>query len=194
MRICFLILSILAIVLVSCNKSASPPRNSESTEKQRLANEVRLKTAILLKQNANLCPCGTMGQMLNKIEILGLSFYYYKSIDIVEGRKILINAVDTMIREINEEKKIHPFLSQYPFTEWNVDIKIFLWNPDGTDVPLGSLCLVEANEGNLYYKVHHPQTQKLTTFYKETYEEALQRIADPSLPLVSQQENKGKYN
>ncbi len=180
---------ILAILLVAVGILAyqrtsyilhKPPK----TNKQKLANEIRHKVALQVKQETGLRPVGTMGQMLHEIQKLGLSFYYYQPVDIVEGRKLLIKAVDTMLQEINSDTRIHPYLIRYPFMPRNVEMTIFLRNPDGRDVAPGTLRIIEAIDGCFCYQIDNPKTNRFTTIYKETYEEALQRLADPSLPLV----------
>lgn len=184
MQLRFLALFLLAMCITACSKSNSTLNDPKSIEKERLADLVIRKTATKLKKETNMRPCGTMGQMLNEIQKLGLSFYYYQPTDIVEARKLLVKSVDAMLQEVNQETKIHPFLIRYPFMPRNIEIEIFLRNPDGKDVKPGTLYVISASDGNLVYQIDHPQTKKLTTIYKETFEEAKQRVADPSLPLV----------
>jgi hypothetical protein len=126
-----------------------------------------------------------MGQMLYDVERLGLSFYYYKPIDIVEGRKLLVQAVNAMLNEINQDERIQPYLYRRPFLARNIQIDIYLHKPDGNWVDPGDLWIIEAEGGYLHYKADHPTTKRLVTVYKETFDEALARIADPSLPLAA---------
>ena len=170
-----------AIGIMACSRSLNDPAGDE---KQKLANEVRRKVATQLKQETKLRPCGTIGQMMNEIQILGLSFYYYQTVDIVEGRKLLIKAVDTMIQEVNKKTQMHPYLAHYPFRPENVEVQIFFRNPDGSDVAPGTLRVIDAQEGVFRYDIHHPTKSGFITVYKETYDEALQRVADTTLPLV----------
>lgn len=176
----------------ACQRANNLPEKQASNDKQTLANQVRKKAASRLKEELKLRPCGTIGQMLHEIQILGLSFYYYQPVDILEGRKLLVKAIDTMLEEVNNESQIHPYLIRFPFKPRNVEIQIFLWNPDGREVSPGSLNVIEASEGYLTYDIHHPTDNGFITVYKETYEEAVQRLADPALPLVSYQSDSRK--
>lgn len=178
--ICFLIL----LGITACGPRDLYP-DPNGAEKQSLANEVRCRVAKHLKKKLNLHPAGTMGQMLHDIEKLGLSFYYYQTVDIAQGRKLLVQAVNEMLDEINQKEQIHPFLCRYPFLPRNIEITIFLMNPDGYDVPKGSLYVIDAIDGYLRYEIDHPTKNGYITVYKETFDEALERIADPSLPLVA---------
>jgi|GEM_PF-1336460 len=182
-----LIITILlaSIVITACERPGGAiERRSRISEKQALANEVRGKVARQLKKELDLRPAGTIAQMHYEIQILGLSFDYYQPVDTVEGRKLLVRAVEAMMQEVNEREDIRPYLVTYPFTPRNVEIEIFFRNPDGREVASGSLNLVKINKGILFYKIHNSNGGGSMTVYKETYEEALQRIADPSLPLV----------
>jgi hypothetical protein len=184
MRIWFLISILVAVGVTACYRPHSRSDKAE-IEKEMFADDILRKVATQLKQEIGLIPCGTIGQMLNKVQVLGLSFYYYKPIDIAEGRKLLIKAINSLMDEVNQEKKIHPYLSRYPFTPRNIEIEIFIRSPDGGDVTPGALWVVDASEGFLRYDIHHPTKSGFKTIYKETYDEALERIKDPSLPLVS---------
>jgi hypothetical protein len=125
-----------------------------------------------------------MGQMLNEIQKLGLSFSYYKPVDIVEGRRLLVDSVNVMHDEINQDTRIHPFLVRHPFLPRNIQIEIFLYGSDRRRVIPGGLSIISAVDGFIRYEIRNPETGRLLTVYKETYDEALERIADPSLPLV----------
>jgi hypothetical protein len=182
----FWVLAIVLLVMgtVACQRSNSSCKLAD-LEKQKLADQIRHKVATKLKQETKLYPCGTIGQMLYKVEVLGLSFNYYDPVDIVEGRKLLIKAINSMMEEVNQEARIRPYLCRYPFVPDNLEIKIFIRNPEGRDVTPGALWIVEASDGILYYKIDNPATHRLTDVYKETYEEALERLNDPFLPLVA---------
>lgn len=173
-----------AIGTVACHRSKFPCTKAD-IEKEKFANDILRKVASKLKQETDLHPMGTIGQMMNKVQVLGLSFTYSQPLDIIEGRKLLIKAMQSLMEEVNQEKRIHPYLSRYPFTPRNIEIEIFIRTPEGRDVPPGALWIVDASEGFLRYDIHHPTKNGFITVYKETYDEALERLKDPSLPLVS---------
>jgi hypothetical protein len=178
---------ILTVIMgaTACQKTNHSLEKQPCNDKQTLANQVRRKAASRLKEELKLRPCGTIGQMLHEIQILGLTFYCYQPVDILEGRKLLVKAIDTMLEEVNNESQIHPYLVRCPFKPRNVEIQIFLWNPDGREVSFGSLCILEAEGGMLRYLIDVPEKANgITTVYQETYEEAIQRLADPILPPV----------
>ena len=155
------------------------------SNKEICADHVLHKIAKQIKKETGLLPSGTNGQMLHEIQKLGLSFECYRSLDIIEGRKLLVQCVNDLMNEINEYPPIHQYLIRNPFLPRHIRIKIFIYEPGKRDVPPGSLCVISADDGKLCYKIDSLDTYGFTTIYEETYEEALERIADPTLPLVA---------
>ena len=184
MRLQVVILYLLMMWTTACRAPESS-QDQDGIKKERLAHKILHKVAAQLKEKTGLRPIGTIGQMLHDVERLGLSFTCYKPIDIVEARKLLVQAVNAMLDEINQEKQIRPYLCRYPFLPRNIEIEILLRNPDGTGVAPGNLWMVQAEGGCLEYRVDSPSTKRLVTIYKETFNEALERLADPSLPLAA---------
>ncbi len=170
----FIFLLIVALSAVSCSLLSNKHKYIPS-EKQKLANKIQYKVAAQLKEETHLSPCGTGGQMMNEIKMLALSFDYYQPLNIEQARELLIIATERFISEINQTQPIHPYLHNYPFKPENVEIRIFLYKPDHSDVGAENLSVVSMLEGVLYYKVDNPKTKLFTTVLTETYEEALER-------------------
>lgn len=175
------------ILLILSANSCQPISESdqEGIKKENAANRILKKVALQLKTETDLRPTGTMGQMHYDVGKLGLSFHYRKPVDIAEGRKLLIQAVNAMLKEVNQDEKIRPYLCRHPFLPRNIEIEIFLKAQDGRSVPAGALCVIDAQDGFLRYDVRGPEDHGFITVYKETFSEALERLADPSLPLAS---------
>ncbi len=169
----FLILFLIFLNLASCSSNSFS--SYKPSEKQKLVNEIRQKIALQLKNDLGLMPFGTAGQMMYDIEMLGLSFIYNKEIDIDEARDLLINSVNTFVKAINEDERIHPYLGNHPFEPKNVEIRIFFRKKDNYDVTQGKLFIASSVNGNLKYKIEDPNTDRLKTIYKESYQEALLR-------------------
>lgn len=183
MKLWILAILLLTLGMLSCRGSS--PYSQADIEKEKFADDILTKVASQLKQETDLHPIGTIGQMLKKVQVLGLSFYYYRPVDIIEGRTLLVKAMNATLDEINKDRRIQPYLSQSPFTAQNIEIRVLLRSPDGKDVLPGALWGMYVSEGIFCYKIHNPATNRLITVYKETCEEAVQRVVDPSLPLVS---------
>jgi hypothetical protein len=174
MRIPF-IFFLLMIICASCE--LPPVDNSPYLpSKQSLANDVRARTAFQLKREKGLIPFGTAGQMMDEIKMLGLSFQYYKEINIEEARELLMKAGSLLIKEINANELIRPYLDNYPFEAKNIEIKIFLFNPNGTQFDLDKLHYATMVKGKLKYVIRSSENNLYKTIYTETYEEAVDKL------------------
>ena len=60
----------------------------------------------------------------------------------------------------------------------NIQIRIFLRNPDGSNPISGRLSVISSVDGILEYDIRDPKTDRLKTILEETYEEAHQKLAD----------------
>jgi len=184
-----IIFFLLVILNQSClNQDCSKNANSLS-EDEKLADSILRKVALKLKEDKNLWPCGTIGQKLNKIEVLGLGFNYYESISVEEARRLLIYCVNEFIKTVNQDEKIRPYLSNYPFEPKNIEIDIFMRNLDGSDFEPGKLCVAAAIDGNLEYDVRDPKTTRLTTIHKETFQEGLIKLSHEDYFYPNQEEH-----
>ena len=114
---------------------------------------------------------------MHEVHMLALSFEYPHLINVCEGRELLIAAVETLLSTVNTNEKIRPYLIRYPFQPKNIEIRIFLRNPDRSEIAPGNLCIVSALGGTLEYDIHDPTTAHLVTAYEETYQEALDKLA-----------------
>jgi len=170
MRTIFIIIFI--VLFTSCAK-----KRYQLTEDEKLANKITHHVAMQLKRDLDLYPVGTGGRIPDKIEMLGLSFHYYQPVDINLGRKLLISAIHRFVDEINTNGPIRKYLTQYPFQPENIEIRIFLYNPDHLDVTPGELSVIVYSDGFLKYKIDDPENEyRLKTIHKETYEEAVKQL------------------
>lgn len=145
-----------------------------------LANQVRNETMIQLKKEKELYPIGVGDGIGEKIRMLAISFRYYKEVDIDEARELLLTAGTVFLKNINANEKIRPFLKNDPFGPENIEIRIFINNPNGSEVELGKLTVISLIDGILEYDVRNPITERLTTFNEELFEEAVTKLSNQS--------------
>jgi hypothetical protein len=167
----WLVLGLLA--LCSCS---DPLQSSADETKAAAAHRVQRQAAYQLRREKELIPCGTGSQMMGSIEMLALSFQYFKALPIEEGRRLAIDAKNTFLNVINSDEKIRPYLARYPFNANNVDIRIFFYQEDFKDVPLGFLKSLSAIDDHISYSVAVSNGSSSSKNFKETYEEALKYL------------------
>lgn len=170
------LICILTLFLTSCNRPLKNPY--ALSEKQIQARQVIKEAMIQLKKDKELYPFGTAACMLNQIKLLGLSFHYYKPVDIDIARELLAYSTTLFMNIINESESIRPYLQNYPFRPENIEITIYLLNPDGSKPALDELLVVEMIGGKLKYLIKNLETQRFTTVYQETFEEATAKLQE----------------
>jgi len=176
----FLIFS--SFLLMGCNPL--PQEEAPELEKERLGNLVMRKAAYKIRDATSLSPCGTGGCAMREVRMLALSFFYYEMIDIEEARRLLIYAIQTLTKEINAEEKLHKYLYKYPFPPSHTEITIFVQNKDYSPISSEYISIARFVDGILSYDIDHPKTEHLETIYKETYEEALEKLTSSSTPSM----------
>ena len=164
---------VLLLFLVACSGT-----NYQPSEKSRIVNEIRAKTARRLKIELGLEPAGFGGQMMDEVKMLALAFDYNKPIEMEEGRKLLVEAVHTFVSMVNDNKDIRPYLYNYPFEPKNVRVAIYLNNPDRSPIEPDKLCVLISNQGRVRYEVEDSKTTLLEIIYEETFAEAERKVKE----------------
>ena len=104
-------------------------------------------------------------------------FDYYNEIDVAEARELLMTAGNLYLREINDNEKIRPYLANYPFKPENIQIAIFLENPNGSKTASEKLSIITMKEGVLRYDIGVLDSRNaLITICEETYDEAAAKL------------------
>ena len=167
--ICFLI-------LLGCSSEIKFKESQKISQKQRIVNQIRSRSAKFIEKEKGLKPCGTGAQMMYEVKMLALAFVYNKPIDIEEGRELAVYAAETFVSLINKDERIHPYLYNYPFEPKNIEIEIYIKNPNYSSVDRGKLCLVSVANGYCQYEIRDDLTGRLKTMLKETFVEAKEKI------------------
>ena len=140
----------------------------------KLAHEITEKTAKKLKAQKNLYLVGTGGQMMDDIQMMAMSFYYYQEVNLKTARELITYVINEYLSTINSNKEVKPYLHEYPFTAKNVEIRIWVYNPDRSELPLEKIYSITSLNGMLKYYARSNPRQAI---YEETYEQALQAIS-----------------
>lgn len=141
---------------------------------EKIADKITEKTAKKLKEQKNLRLVGTGGKMMNDIQAMNMSFYFYQEVDLKAARKLIVYAINEYLSEINNNKEVRPYLHEYPFTVKNVEIMIFFYKPDRSNLSPEKIYCISSINGMLEYYIHSDPSQAI---HEETYEEALQAIS-----------------
>jgi hypothetical protein len=174
----YLFFAIPAVFLVFVGWTISHPKHDLQYEINRLTH----KTAEKLRKQEDLFACGTGGGMEEgKILCRCLSFQFFHEVDLEKARKLLVRAIDQYLADINASENINPYLMTYPnpFMPKNLEIRIWIYKPDGSSMEGDNIYYVQSIDGILeYYPPIRPEDTVWTRrmIHKETYEEAINAL------------------
>ena len=114
---------------------------------------------------------------MDTVRMMAMSFSYDHEITIEQGRELLIYCVEKYLSAINFNEEIRPYLKNYPFEPKNIEINIFVHQPNHHNVSVGAISVVGAIKGILDYNVRQVGPPVIKQVYKETYQEALEMLA-----------------
>jgi len=133
-----------------------------------------------LQIEKNLYPFEFGGKGKDPIKLLHFGFLYFNEIEIEEARELIITAGNQFLNEINANEQIRPYLANFPFKLENIQVEIFLKRPDKSEIGFEKLHVITMKDGEVRYKIRSAETKRLTTTYKETYEEAMAKFSNAS--------------
>jgi len=155
---------------------------------EEVADPLISKIAKRLGKKYNIHPAGAgVSSPDGIVEHFGISFQLNRSLTKEEAREILVSCVGELLILINEDKKIRPYLRNFPFKIKNVSIYIFMTNRDGSDIYDPAIRIASSSHGKLSYDTkdkNQPYGYKSTT--TESYEEALKAISEGENDLITQ--------
>ena len=161
---CVLIL-IFFYLLTGCSSYDSP-------KYVRIANDITMKTAGKLNDQAQLHLAGIGGGMMDNVQMMAMMLDYYNEVEFKKARELIVYVVNTYLEEINNNIEIRPYLVEYPFTARNVEVVIFFYCSEGISVPEGKIKIVAAKEGKIIYYIDQPENDSIKAIYQETFEQA----------------------
>lgn len=116
------------------------------------------------------------GGMMDDVKSITLKYIAYEKVDIPTARKMLVQNIEDLLKTINSDEKIRPYLHNYPFTVNNLKFGLCFFdsNNDWIEPPyLGKAILLN---GKIHYSLWNEPKDMLETQEEETYEEALQKV------------------
>ena len=151
----------------------------QSPDYEEIADEITDKTARKLQKKTGLVLVGTGGQMMHDIQMMAMSFDLYHEIDLEKARELAVFSAEEYLKAINGNEEIRPYLHEYPFTAKNVEISIFIHNPDGSNLSSEKLHCISARRGKIKY--YSDDLGYYNPLHEETYEEAVNTVRNQNL-------------
>ena len=146
-----------------------------STDRSEMGYEVMSSYGKELKKQGFLIE-GKGGSFLGGIDLLSLDVVSQQEVNLEEARKIYIGAFENFITKVNENKKVRPFLLNYPFNESNIKLSMSFMTHDRKDVKAPYIAHIFTIKNKIYYSINDPIKDTLEDLHLETYEEALRIV------------------
>lgn len=177
MRVILLILAILLLFTGFIMKNEQ--RENHIPKGEQVVNSILAKTAQNVKEKYNLKPCGA-GVAMPGGPIQGVTLCFDTKLPYTKNqlRELLIKSAEELLNQVNEDKEIHQFLKDRPFTIRNIEIIIYNNDKNGLEVFDPSISVARISQGNLIYRTTDANdTFKYKNKYEESYEEALKALS-----------------
>ena len=145
-----------------------------------MAYKLRSEAAHNISRERNLELIGTGGGMIDTVNCLSLSFQLHHEVEQEEAREVVVYATEELLRVVNSDEKIRPYLCHYPFTASDVEIWLWIKRPDKSDVSEGEIRFILSSDNKVIYKTknsHQESSQDHSAYiYREPYDEALAKV------------------
>ncbi|HEV8052400.1 MAG TPA: hypothetical protein VGP47_07890 [Parachlamydiaceae bacterium] len=148
--------------------------NTDPNEKNEalMAKIVNTSTKQLSKRYGLITIGGGGGHVDNKSKREAVSFHLHCNLEKQEARALMVEVVELLLYNINNNNHITTYLYDNPFTYKNLEIRIFIYSNDGSNVYHPNLGLIGlSRRGTVYFVTYENGTNfNYATDKEEPYE------------------------
>ena len=150
---------------------------SNSPEDCQLTYQVLDRVANKITHKYQARRIGSGGGSMFEIEHLTLYFRYDETKEIPEYRKLITSFVEEFLSEINNDKKIRPYLIWYPFLPQNIELIILAYEKDHSGNFKENYDVISIRNGEIAYKIYSDKDSSDSRFVMvEKYDEAIAKM------------------
>lgn len=171
------LLSLLVILLVPLIFLFKPSRHKNPIY-CKYANEITGPFSKYLRKNYDLYYYGGGGGFLENVRVIALHYRTVKHLSVDDARVLFINCVEELLKRINQDEKIRPYLEHYPFTEKGIEFSIAFYKNNKERVPSSFPAYVFLINEKIYYDYYDRETEMLKDLYSEPYQESLSIVKE----------------
>jgi hypothetical protein len=122
---------------------------------------------------------GTGGSMpCNDVRSIYIMFDGIYEVDIPQARCLFVEVVEGLVKKMNEDKAIRPFLHDYPVTYKNTRILLSFYDHYYDPVSEKYIGFVSCVNDKIYYRIYNKKTRQYDNIFNEPYEEALKIVQE----------------
>lgn len=119
---------------------------------------------------------GSGGGFAHDVEEVSVMFFSYVPATIEEARALEVTLTEKLLKKINENEKIRPYLREYPFPSSRARVSVSFHKRNGDYYTDGSVAYIFQARDNLFYYTADPKTKDQTVLFKEPYEDAVKLV------------------
>lgn len=116
-----------------------------------ISDKIRVEVAKNLIKRHSMLVVGTRDGMIDCLNMVGLNFQIQGPLGKEILRSILIDSVEEFLKQINTDEKIRPFLKNFPFTEKEIEIVIFVKDKNDNELFDPDISVASAVNGKIYF-------------------------------------------
>jgi len=110
---------------------------------------------------------------------ISLSFIVLRVLSKNEGRKMLIRCAEELLKAINSNEQLLPYLLPSPFSITNIEMTLFIYHPDGKEALYPNISIFTVRNGKVMYKTDTPELKNKYGYFteeEESYDEAVKIV------------------
>jgi len=145
-----------------------------------LQNDLIVEYANDMKYKYEVEAVGTGGGGPTNVKTISVEFWAFYEVGQQQARTIFVDCIESLLRKMNSNKKIRPYLNDFPSTFKNTDVTLAFYSnrnlvrPSNNKIALVYL----AKDGMVYYDTYDYSIDDFVTLYSESYEEALSKVCN----------------
>jgi hypothetical protein len=129
------------------------------------------------------------GRLTNGIEEIGGKFKLYQAVSQEEARELIVEISDKLLKRINSNEKIRPYLKEYPFKSTDLKLRVCFEQNLSTPPPQVNMEMVALEEDKITYtqEIIHPEEEgkffsssESVILSTESYREAIKKVEGSS--------------
>lgn len=121
---------------------------------------------------------GTGGGMPYDIEEISLKFLAHKHATIEIARKLHVALTERLLKKINTDLKVRPFLREHPFSVGRAEVSISFRQKNNLPYTDGSVSLVYQVRSRIYYRAEGDDPHLLRPLFEEPYDQAMKLVKE----------------
>lgn len=127
------------------------------------------------------------GDLSDGIKQVAFNFVLFKRASIAQARELLVQVTEDIVKQINANEKLRPYLKNYPFQPKDTQVRIYFWNKNRDFYQDGSVAGIYQKENEVHYSKQQlygvpPGCRDFyitVPFHDESYDEAVKIVCPP---------------